>query len=410
MSRILFAAERLLPARGGAERFALELLGALAERGHDVRAVWLADGGGEEPEPVTPRAGRMPSAGRVPAGRRAAEGGASLARLPAGVAARPARAPIAGGYWADKAARRGAVAAAVAAEVAADRPDVVVTQLHAAPGALEAAPGVASVLLLPSYESLCKYAFDAGSSCGAMRDCVRCPRARALPEGEAAHLRASRRAHGAALAAATELLAPSAAVANAVQAWCGRRPQVAAWVAATPEPARARAGGHVLLAAAQWSANKGADLLAPLVGRLSDRDVVVTPAGLGADERRAIGAAGNVWFMASSIQRLLEGASVCLVPSRWPEPFGRVAFEAQAAGVPVLASAAGGLVEFVPEQALLPVDATADAWASAVRALEDREAWVAARGRALVAASAILGARPLERAAALVERAATTAS
>ena len=130
MSGILFAAERLLPARGGAERFALELLGALAERGHDVRAVWLADGGPEEPEPVRPRAGRMPSAGRVPAGRRAAEGGAALARLPAGVSARPARAPIAGGYWADKAARRAAVRVAVAAEVAAERPDAVVTQLH----------------------------------------------------------------------------------------------------------------------------------------------------------------------------------------------------------------------------------------------------------------------------------------
>lgn len=77
MSRILFAAERLLPARGGAERFALELLGALAARGHDVRAVWLAGGGAEAAEATPRRTGRMPSAGRVPAGRHAAEGGAA---------------------------------------------------------------------------------------------------------------------------------------------------------------------------------------------------------------------------------------------------------------------------------------------------------------------------------------------
>jgi hypothetical protein len=38
---IMFAAEALLPARGGAERFALELLGELSGRGHRVRALWL---------------------------------------------------------------------------------------------------------------------------------------------------------------------------------------------------------------------------------------------------------------------------------------------------------------------------------------------------------------------------------
>src|SRR2546423_2590077 len=43
---VLFLAESLLPARGGAERFALELLGALAARGHVVRATWLAGAAG----------------------------------------------------------------------------------------------------------------------------------------------------------------------------------------------------------------------------------------------------------------------------------------------------------------------------------------------------------------------------
>ncbi len=49
------------------------------------------------------------------------------------------------------------------------------------------------------------------------------------------------------------------------------------------------------------------------------------------------------------------------VPSQWPEPFGRVAIEAQAVGLPVLANRIGGLREALPEGAplLTPGDATA---------------------------------------------------
>ena len=46
---VLFVAESLVPARGGAERFALELLSALARRGHRVRARWLQGTKGSDP-------------------------------------------------------------------------------------------------------------------------------------------------------------------------------------------------------------------------------------------------------------------------------------------------------------------------------------------------------------------------
>ncbi|HEV2815548.1 MAG TPA: glycosyltransferase, partial [Solirubrobacteraceae bacterium] len=308
--------------------------------------------------------------------------------------------------WANVIARRAAIAEAVGAALADEPADVVVTQRQSAPAAIAAAGGP-SLLLLPNYESLCRYAFDAGSACGATRDCVRCPRARALPDAEATRLRVARTESDRALASATVLLAPSEAVAAAVERWCGRRPDVVPPVSGAPDLAHPpRAGGHVLLAAETWSANEGADLLAPLVAALPDREFVITPLGLDDDARRAVGAAGNVWFLEAPIERVLDGASVCLVPSRWAQPFGRIAFEAQATGVPVLASAVGGLVEVVPEEALLAPEATPKRWAAAVRALEPVDAWRAASYRAHAAAEAMLATRPLERAIGVVEAAA----
>lgn len=69
-------------------------------------------------------------------------------------------------------------------------------------------------------------------------------------------------------------------------------------------------------------------------------------------------------------QRLLALSRVVLVPSQWPEPFGRIAVEAMAAGLPVLASRSGGLAEIAGDSAL-GIDAwrDAEAWADALGAL-----------------------------------------
>jgi glycosyltransferase involved in cell wall biosynthesis len=62
----------------------------------------------------------------------------------------------------------------------------------------------------------------------------------------------------------------------------------------------------------------------------------------------------------------LRRSKVVLVPSQWPEPFGRVAVEAMANGLPVLASATGGLGEAVGSSSRL-VGAFRDAAAWAER-------------------------------------------
>jgi glycosyltransferase involved in cell wall biosynthesis len=73
-------------------------------------------------------------------------------------------------------------------------------------------------------------------------------------------------------------------------------------------------------------------------------------------------------------RRFLALSAVVLVPSLWPEPFGRVAVEAMANGIPILASRAAGLAEIVGDSPL-GVDEFRDpeAWVSALRPILESE-------------------------------------
>jgi hypothetical protein len=375
---ILFAAESLLPARGGAERYALELLGELAGRGHRVRALWLSGGDGSQ---------------------------SALHDLPTGVEGREVPAPRRrrlARYWPSVAARRAALTEAMREQ---RRPDVVVTQLHGAPSALAA--GAPFVVLLPSYESLCKVAHGVGATvladtveplCPPPRDCEHCP----LAEPVAA---AARRAQDEALARARTLVACSGAVAAATRAWTGRDDVLVAASIGAPPAADAAHGGHVLVAAGVWAPHKGAALLEPIVTGLSGRRSVVTSPGLDAAARRRLRGIGAE-LADAPIGELLAGAGVCVLPSQWPEPFGRIAFEAQSCGVPVAAPRTGGLAEQVAPGGLLHAEAAAADYVAAVRSLDDPSAWAYASAAARAAAGAVLARRPLARAAAAVEAAA----
>ena len=47
------------------------------------------------------------------------------------------------------------------------------------------------------------------------------------------------------------------------------------------------------------------------------------------------------------VERILRAADVAVIPSQWDEPFGLVAVEAMASGLPVIATARGGLTEIL---------------------------------------------------------------
>lgn len=308
--------------------------------------------------------------------------------------------PAAGGYWRGKRERGEALGAAVASALSERPADVVVTALHAAPATIAAAraAGRPSVLQLHSYESLCKYAFDAGSACRPASGCAACPRAASLQPPERRELLRARKAQGRALVQADRLIAPSRAVADACAAWCGRRPAIVPGATAAPEPLEARPDGPVLLAAARWSTNKGLALLEPLARALGPRRLAVTERGLPGEMRVELARLEHVDVVPNApVGALLAAAGTLLVPSQWPEPFGRLAFEGLAAGVPTLAARVGGLAEFVPSDQLVAPPDSVPAWVSAIDELDDPDRRRAARRAGIAAARRTVAVPPAGR-------------
>lgn len=97
--------------------------------------------------------------------------------------------------------------------------------------------------------------------------------------------------------------------------------------------------------------HKGLDIFLALAERFS-REHFLLAGDLGADidlsYRRRLAALPNVLLPGRmAMKKMLAQSKIVLVPSQWPEPFGRIAVEAMANGIPVLASDAGGLSEIL---------------------------------------------------------------
>jgi glycosyltransferase involved in cell wall biosynthesis len=143
-----------------------------------------------------------------------------------------------------------------------------------------------------------------------------------------------------------------------------------------------RETGHLLYFGRLDWFQKGLDVLLGALAILARADpgIRLKVAGRGKDaarlaaEAEALGVRGNVEILGpvgdAERNTLLSGASVLLMPSRF-EGFGMVAAEAMAAGVPVVAAAAGSLPEVVapPEGGVLVPPGDAGALAEAVARL-----------------------------------------
>jgi glycosyltransferase involved in cell wall biosynthesis len=118
----------------------------------------------------------------------------------------------------------------------------------------------------------------------------------------------------------------------------------------------AGAGGYALYAG-RLSAEKGvADAIAAC--KLAGVPLVVAGDGPDAEALKSGAPDDGVRFLGrvapGELAALRTGAAVALVPSRYAEILPLAALEAMAAGLPVVASDAGGLAEIVPEQGLHP--------------------------------------------------------
>ncbi len=87
----------------------------------------------------------------------------------------------------------------------------------------------------------------------------------------------------------------------------------------------------------------------------------------------------------SDMREVYRQTGLLLAPSVWEEGFGMVAVEAQSCGIPVIASARGGLPESVGDGGLLIQDyRNVDAWVAAVQSvLESPDLYAALSAKAL---------------------------
>lgn len=140
---------------------------------------------------------------------------------------------------------------------------------------------------------------------------------------------------------------------------------------------------------------KGVGVLLEAMSRLQHGEARLTVVGDGPqlpalqEKARELGLAQRVEFagLRSDVQRFLAGADVFVHPALWSEAFGYTIAEAQACGVPVIATAVGGIPEvvangetgiLVPPREAAPLAAAIDRLASD-RALLARMAGAARR-------------------------------
>jgi len=132
-------------------------------------------------------------------------------------------------------------------------------------------------------------------------------------------------------------------------------PIPAALAGATPLPA---SGEPEVLFVGQVIRGKGVDLLLQALGQVpGDWHATIVGTGNHLDPCRrlaeTLGIAARVefagWVPHQALEPFYARAAVCVVPSRWPEPFGMVGVEAMARGRPVIGFAVGGIPDWLDD-------------------------------------------------------------
>jgi glycosyltransferase involved in cell wall biosynthesis/tRNA G46 methylase TrmB len=114
---------------------------------------------------------------------------------------------------------------------------------------------------------------------------------------------------------------------------------------------------------------KGGELFYTIAERMKDLKFMTV--GRGSDRHLP----NCIYYEQTDPHLFFQHARLVLVPSLWPEPFGRIAVEAMSNGIPVIASNCGGLPEIIGDAGILIDDFhNVDEWEENIRrVLEDKE-------------------------------------
>ena len=115
-------------------------------------------------------------------------------------------------------------------------------------------------------------------------------------------------------------------------------------------------GRFVVTAVAQLISAKGVDLAIRALAELPENAVLwIVGTGSQADELKGLVSAlalesrVKFWGLQRHVEPFLQAADCFVLPSRWQEAAGLVILEAQAVGLPVVASRIGGIPEYIAE-------------------------------------------------------------
>ncbi len=134
-----------------------------------------------------------------------------------------------------------------------------------------------------------------------------------------------------------------------------RRAVVPLFTTLAPRTGSGHATRRRVLFAGRVVRPKGLDVLLRAMRLVDDAELVVCGEGFQLDATRRLAQRIGIeeriafkgWLAADALARELAEASVVAMPSLWPEPFGLVGIEALAAGRPVVASAGGGVRDWL---------------------------------------------------------------
>ena len=280
------------------------------------------------------------------------------------------------------------------------RPELVITQGMLAPGAIEAARHaiVPSAYFFRGYAPLCpeQYVGLEPSDC-ARPDCPACLGRSSLLKLPL--VKAVLRLYDRTIPRANLLVANSRYIAGLLERFWSVRAEVVYPTLNLPVAERPEndPDGPVLFVKPQVA--KGLDMVVDLAGACPGRRFAVAGEIRGAAERR-LRTRPNIELLGwqTDMPAVYRRSRLLLLPSRLPEPFGRVAAEAAAVGCPTVAYDVGGVAEAAgPGAILLPTGASADEWVQALARSDDPARYEAMRSAAIAYSRSIAGQDGLNR-------------